>query len=201
VRFSRLAGLAALALSPLLLSGCELLFAGGMFGGGFATPGPDGDGTFPAPSVRANYTSGTATIVITRGGVAETVTLDSLAPGAQLTSMIGANVSWRNSDGWALALMAFDPGEFGAPGASGGELTIQRVSGTDFWTTADYSATPRCIVDVAELSETGVSGSATCRGLRWIDGLSGPGGLGGPGGPAYVDGQDTFDAEVTFAAH
>jgi hypothetical protein len=200
VRLSRLAGPVALALSALILSGCELLL-GGMFGGG-AFPG-DPDGGFPTPSLQATFTSGTATIVITRAGVSgsETVTLDRLAPGATLTSMVGANASWRNDDGWALAVMAFEPGQFGGPGAIGGDLSMQRVSGTNSWTTADFTAAPRCIVEIAELSVSGLTGSASCRGLRWIDALSGPGGFSGSDTPVYVEGQDPFDAEVTFAAH
>lgn len=112
--------------------------------------------------------------------------------------MIGANVTWRNDAGWGLSLLAFDGAAFGGPSSAGGDVTIQRVSGLDFWTT---SAWDRCIVDVDELSEAGVTGSATCRGLRWVDGMSGFGAVGGPGEPAYIEGQEPFDAELTFEAH
>jgi hypothetical protein len=51
-------------------------------------------------------------------------------------------------------------------------------------------------VDLAEVDETEVTGTATCRGLRWADGLVAP----GIGEPVFIEGQEPFDAEITFEA-
>jgi hypothetical protein len=74
-------------------------------------------------------------------------------------------------------------------------LTIDRIVGTQHWTTLDSS---RCVVTVTKADETGLAGTATCKGLRWSDALSM--GLGSSFQPPYISGEPAFDAEVTFEA-
>lgn len=148
-----------------------------------------------APTVRAAYSTGTATLEITREGVSETITLDRVEPGSQLADLMGATVTWRNDAGWVLFLSAFDREEMGGFGPSG-SIQFERIEGHEYWIAGGY-VDDRCILDVDELSETAVRGSATCLGLRWVDGAGGGVGF---GPPQYVEGQPEFDAKVTFQA-
>jgi hypothetical protein len=83
------------------------------------------------------------------------------------------------------------------PFGSGGDITLQRVTGTELWTT-DYTTTyERCLVQVGEMSEERLRGSVDCDGLRWVDGL---GGMPVFGTPSYIEGQDLFHVHATFEA-
>lgn len=153
----------------------------------------------PFPTVLATYATGSATLQMKRGDVAETVTFNRIGPGSQLGSFVGANVTWRNEDGWVLQVTAFDT-MFGSPEAAGpysGDVVLQLIADHELWRADSYATTgPRCIIDLDHVSETGVRGTATCKGLRWVDGTAGP--LFPE--PVYIEGQEPFDAEVTFEA-
>jgi hypothetical protein len=183
----------ALLLAPAVLSGCQFMFPA------FGNPGD-----MDPPKLRATYIKGSATLQITRGRDTKVVELREVSPGSQLISVIGGSVAWRSADGWVVQLQAFDPADMGGgafPGPVSGQLAIQRIDGHEFWTTLDYNAMDRCILTIDELSEDAARGSASCKGLRWIDGIgSGGFGMGGMTGPPYVEGEDPFDAEVTFEA-
>ncbi len=182
------------------------LLAGGCF---FPNFGAFGDEEFPIPTVLATYTTGSARLQISygndQGGSSEEVVLDRVGQGSTLNSLIGTTVSWRNGDGWLLQLTAYEFGSMFAPTASGssddnsysGDVTVQRVTGNEFWAARGVGPFGnRCIVDVAESSATVVRGTATCRGLRWQDGT-----VPDPfGDPIYIEGQEAFDAEITFEA-
>lgn len=190
-----------LTAAAMLLTGCGLLYPG-ILGGGTVIGGSGDPGV---PTVRATYTSGHATLKITQGTDVQTITLDEVGAGSQMMSIIGASAGWRNADGWVLQVMAFDAGSMpGAPlpglgGAVPAQMTIERISGNQLWTTQDFMGDNRCVVTVTQLDEKALSGTATCRSLRWSDGLAGNMQI-GPGDPTYIAGQDPFDAEVTFEA-
>ena len=149
------------------------------------------------PKVLATYTTGSATLRITQSGTTQEIRLDRVGPGSQLMSVIGAEVTWRNDNGWVVRVQAYDDG--GAlPGSSFGQLSIDRVKNHGHWTTQAYDE-PSCVVKLDEVSEKAIRGSATCTAVRWLDALAGPISLGL--GPApYIAGQAPFDAEVTFEA-
>ena len=180
----------------LLVAGCFLPSLGG-----FADFGDEP----PFPSVLATYSQGSATLEVTRAGATETIVLDRVGRGSQLTSLVGTNVSWRNDQGWVLLVSVYDFGNIFGPRASAegtdesysGDVTVELIENHEFWKADSYSASGnRCIVDVEEADETEVRGSATCRGLRWTDGTVvqlNP-------EPVLIDGQDPFDAEITFEA-
>ena len=65
----------------------------------------------PFPSVLGTYSQGSATLEVTRGGVAETIVLDRVGRGSQLTTIVGSNVTWRNDQGWILLINVYDPGD------------------------------------------------------------------------------------------
>lgn len=166
------------ALTVPWLAGCTL----------FGFP-PDFDGDFPEPSVIARFSGGSATIEIAGG---DTIVLDTLARGATITDVMGSSVRWTGPDGWHLGLS----------GAGGTEtfgmaafLQFDRLTGNEHWTTWDPT---RCIVDVEVADETGIRGTATCRGVEWYDALD-QSGLGFAGEPEPLD-EPAFDAEVTFEA-
>jgi hypothetical protein len=190
---------AALAVLPLILSGCDVLLAGlyGMdpFGDPFADP-------FADPSVVTTYDSGTTTIEFTQGGETQTITLDQVAANSQLDSLYGATVNWENDDGWSTSVTAYDTAQFGdgmgMPGVIAGDVTISLINGHDYWMAGSYtsSAGHSCIVDVWEMSETKFSGRANCRELQWTDGVAPYNGS----GPAYIEGEEPFDVSITFEA-
>ena len=189
---------------PRLLLTCVALLLAGCF---FPNLGNFGDfaDEGPFPSVLATYTHGSATLAITRAGATETVALNEVGRGSQSSSLIGTNVTWRNEDGWILQVNAYDIGSVFGPRPSGqvenesysGDVSIQLIEDHEFWRADSYGAAGnRCIVDIEEADETEVRGSATCRGLRWVDGTVVP--LNPE--PILVEGQDPFDAEITFEA-
>jgi hypothetical protein len=179
-RVRGLAALTAAALVGLVAGGCGLLFGTGF--GGF-------DPELMSSSPIATFTDGSATIAISGG---ETITLDEVGRGSRIDSMFGSEVQWSNADGWSLRLSGagadFGPGTL----ESTAFVTIDRISGGEHWSTFDPG---RCIVEVEVADETGLSGTATCRGLTWYDALIPL----GPMAPSEVD-EPEFDAEITFEA-
>jgi hypothetical protein len=184
----RVSGLAAVALLAMLLSGCEYLIPG-LYG----DPGPWED-----PGVTTIYESGRATLELDADGVQQTVVLDELSGGSELTGF-GATVTWRNDEGWALTLSTFDFGGMPGMGGASGDLSIQRINGAELWVTDSYSNLNSCIVEIEESSDERLAGSATCRGLRWADGLGGFGGYSATG-PRYIEGEPSFELILTFEA-
>jgi hypothetical protein len=166
----------------------------------------DEEGLFS--SVLATYTTGTATLQITRGATAETIVLDRLGRGSQTASLMGSSVTWRNDQGWILAVNAYDyggglgpfaprPSEAAQDDSYSGDVSIELIADHEFWRADSYGPSGnRCIVDIEEADESAVRGSATCRGLRWTDGTA------VPLNPEalLIEGQDPFDAEITFEA-
>lgn len=189
----------------IVLTGCL-----GRFGdfGDFGDFGED----FAPPTVLAVYSQGSATLVIKHGDTTETINLTRVAAGSQLMSIAGGNVTWRNDDGWGLQITTLDMSmDFGtrpspSAGASPGptaapylaELAVIRIADHDFWRASGNGAESgnRCIVDLAEASAARVAGTATCRGLKWYDGTASPMIF----DQIYIEGEDPFDAEITFEA-
>jgi hypothetical protein len=190
-----------LTAAAMLLTGCGLLYPG-IFGGGTVSGGSGDPGV---PTVRATYRSGHATLKITQGTDVQTITLDEVGAGSQMMSMIGGSAGWRNADGWALQVMAFDPSTMpggmlgGMGGEVSGQMTIERITGNQVWTTQDYTGDSRCVVTVTQVDEKALSGTATCKSVRWSDGFAGSMQF-GLGAPTYIAGQDPFDVDVTFEA-
>jgi hypothetical protein len=193
--------IAAMA-TAFIVAGCELLFPqlAAPFDPNLIPPDPNYG--LPVPTVRATYTSGQATLTIRQGTTAETVVLDKVAAGSQLTSDLGATVTWRNDDGWTLIVEAWDMSGLGydLPGLlPEATLTVERVVDNEFWVAYDTDATTYaqlCNSTVKEMSDTVFRGAGTCTSLRWEDGAS----ESGYGDPVYVDGQDPFAMTVTFEA-
>jgi hypothetical protein len=154
-----------------LLAGCAFL------------DDPAFDDGFGAPL--ATYVTGRATLEID----GRTIVLDRLSAGPHLIQGAGADVYWYNEEGWGLRLSAFD-----MLGAGATNISIDRVR-TTYWSADGYED---CLVKVETADETGVKGSATCDGLRWVDRLRGASSWGE--GPGYVEGEPAFDATVVFEA-
>jgi hypothetical protein len=183
-RLLRLGGLCVLALA---LCGCELLL-----------PGFYGDEPFEPfdPGVTTAYESGTATLETDADGATQTIVLDELVEGSEMSGF-GSTIIWRNDDGWALTLNTYDMG-VPMPGG-GGDIGIQRIVGNELWTTDSFTSPNSCIIDITDASEDGLTGTATCTGLRWLDGLGGSYGM-GMAGPRYVEDEPAFDLTITFEA-
>jgi hypothetical protein len=159
-----------------------------------------GEDDFPEPSLAATYLTGAATLEITQAGTSRSVPLTHVGPGSQLLADLGANVNWRNDQGMVLNLWGYNIGGSGIPLVDDGtaaDVTLHSIQDNTWWTASAFGPSGnRCIVDVTEMSATAIIGSATCRGLRWVDGASGV-----PiGEPPYIEGQEPFDATITFEA-
>ena len=171
----------------LLLSGCQYLL-GPLVGGPVFVPGPGDYGSFDPndpgfaqPSPDATFTKGSAKVAI----AGETLELNEIAGTGQMYKVLGTDVAW--TDGKGTYLHFFGAGGLEAPGF----LSIDRITDGQHLGTQDPTA---CIPKVDKSDATGVAGSATCKGLRWIDMLNGAAGFMPPSpGPA-------FDAEITFEA-
>lgn len=197
--------------APMLLA-LPLVLAGCLPFGSFSDLGNFDDGDFPMPTVLAIYSQGTATLEIKQGDTSQTITLTRVADGSQLSTFSGGIVTWRSDDGWGLQVSTIDMSmPFGNPaspsaGASPGptaapylmELAVMLIADHEFWrASGSYGDSGnRCIVDLTEFSEVRVTGTATCRGLKWYDGAAAPVYIDQP----YIDDEEPFDAEITFEA-
>ena len=151
--------------------------------------GPDSSfPPFPIPSGAAPFTSGHATLAIN----SETVVLDELAGASTSGAELGTHVTWENDDGWYLGFFAYSEFEGLADTST---ISIDRIRDHEHLAVLDPT---RCVTTVSHADASGVSGSATCRGLRWADYFSSYLGL---GFPQPIPSEPPFDAEVTFEAH
>jgi hypothetical protein len=146
---------------------------------------------FGMPKPAATYKSGHATVTMDKQPLLE---LGQLTEGGTMDPSYGASATFRNADGWYVRVMGATQSGTAAYFAPA-YLTIDRIVGTQHWTTLDSS---RCVVTVTKADETALAGTATCKGLRWSDALSV--GLGSSFQPPYISGEPAFDAEVTFEA-
>jgi hypothetical protein len=147
------------------------------------------DPGFTEPAPVEAYHGGRATVTV---GSEPAIVLDELTMPGTFDAAWGAEASFRNADGWYVRVSGATTG-----GGILGEiayLQIDRIVDSQHWTTWDPS---RCIVTIEAVDEKVLRGKASCKGLRWSDAL----GLGGVSiEPTYIDGQDPFDAEITFEA-
>ncbi len=177
---------AALVGTALVLSGCQYLL--GPLGGGPMLPGdpgafgsfdPNGP-AFPLPSPEVTYTKGSA--VVTLEG--ESWHLDRLSGPGSMNKELGTDVGWTDGNGHYLHLFFYGSGVPNGPAV----LSIDWIADGRHLGIPDPTA---CMPKVDKSDATGVAGSATCKGLRWIDMLAGF--MPPSPGPA-------FDAEITFEA-
>lgn len=179
--WSRLVRALGLVGAVVVASGCQYLF------------GFPGDPSFPLPSTRGAYDQGVATVTI---GTEPAIRLDDLSRPGTFDPSFGAEVTFRNDDGWYVQVFGASVGSSGLLG-TGAYLQLDRIVDRQHWTTSDPT---RCVVTVTAADETSLRGTATCKGLRWADALGGFGGGLGAAGPAYIPDQPAFDAEITFEA-
>ncbi len=173
---SGLIGLVALA--ALVTGGCQYLL-------GFDPSDP----SFTDPKPLASYASGRATITI---GSDPAIVLDELTRPGTFDAVYGGEASFHNAAGWYVRISgASTTSGFMGPG---GFLQLDRIIDGQHWTIWDPT---RCIVTVQSVDEKALRGTASCKGLRWSDALGfGIGSL----EPTYIEGEDPFDAEITFEA-
>jgi hypothetical protein len=98
-------------------------------------------------------------------------------------------VTWTDGKGLYL--------RFGsAPGPvspfAGSYLLIDQIRDGHHWLSSDAT---KCPVKVTKQDASGLTGSASCTGLRWMDAMSSS-----PLEPGPVAGQPPFDVDVTFQA-
>jgi hypothetical protein len=153
------------------------------------SPDPfDPEEPFPFPTAEATFSTGTATIELE----GETVVLDEVFEDSGLGEF-GFTVTWENDDGWYLQLSGFAD-ELELPGG-GAYLSLHRLQGSEHFVIVDPG---RCVTTMDGAGEDGVTGSATCRGLQWTDFFASYPAIGGF--PKPIEGQEPFDAEITFEA-
>ena len=148
------------------------------------------DDAFDEPTPIATFPSGSASIAIVGG---PTIELPELTVPASMYESFGGMATFNNDDGWYLQVLDMTSApSFGL--GSTAYLSIDRIVEAAHWAATDPS---RCIVTVTKADETGMQGSATCKGLRWSDtfandyyALE----------PSYIEGEAPFDAEITFEA-
>jgi hypothetical protein len=143
---------------------------------------------FPFPTAEATFSTGSATLELD----GETVVLDEVLEDSGLGEF-GFTVTWENDDGWYLQLSGF-PDELDFPGG-GAYLSLHRLQDNEHLVVVDPS---RCVTTIDASGADGVTGTATCRGLEWTDffasyPLSGV--------PKPIEGQEPFDAEISFEAN
>ena len=182
-----------------MLAGCQYLFGlsgmgpptGSAFGsadpgqffsfdpGDFASFEPE----FSLPAPTAVFTRGSATLAID----GKTIDLDRLASTAAMYPSFGTEATWTDGKGMYVRFYG-----------SGDEhdawfISFDRIADGNHWTTDDPT---RCTVALDHADKTGIKGTASCKGVRWIDTMA----AFASGDEAYVPGQDPFDARITFQA-
>ena len=173
----------AVVLLAIGLSGCSLLDL--LLG---AEPPFDPDEPFPFPTAEATFSAGTATIELD----GETLVLDELSGEAAMNPDFGTSVRWTNGNGRYLSLTAMPDMGF-MPDSS--YLSFDWIADGRHWTIMDPG---RCVTTIEQADASGVTGTATCRGLEWTDYL---GSSSLTGFPQPIPGGEPFDAEITFEAH
>ena len=163
-------------------SGCALLDL--LLGGSAFNP----DEPFPFPSAEATFTTGTAKIELE----GETIVLDQLKSGGTVTDQLGTSATWTNGEGWYLTFSGYPDVGFGA---ESGFLSLNRIVDGQHWVTYDPT---RCVTTTDHANQTGIQGTAICRGLEWSDYFAT---LSGLGTPQEIEGEPAFDADITFEAH
>ena len=181
-----LANVLAVAAIVTQVGGCSVLDL--LFGVGGGPDPFDPDEPFPFPSAEATFVTGSATIELED----ETVVLDELVEDSSFGDF-GWSVTWENDDGWYLQLTGF-PEDIGLPG-EGAYLSLHRLQDNEHLVILDPS---RCVTTTDTAGADGITGSATCRGLEWVDFFASYGG--NLGFPEPIEGLPPFDAEITFEA-
>ena len=175
----RVVGGLLIAAAVIILGGCQYLF-GYPYG-----PYP----VDPSPGPSAAYANGKATLKV---GTEPPIDLTELVEGGTMASEFGMNATFRNADGWYLRIMGATKG--GNFSSMPTYLTLDRIVDNHHWTT-DGSG---CSFKIEKADETGLSGTASCKRLRWIDAMGT--GYGMSYEPPYIPDQPAFDAEITFEA-
>jgi hypothetical protein len=178
-RAKRALGVVVALASAVLVAGCQYLL----------DPSLTDPDAFDAPKAIATYASGTASLTI---GADPTIDLDELSAAALYEDWWGGEATWSSGDGWYLRVFGATSG--GGVFGSSASVTLDRVVDGRHWTTYDGS---RCIVTIDAADAKALRGSATCKGMRWSDAISG---LGAGLEPRYIEGEDAFDAEIRFEA-
>ena len=190
--------------AAFLLGGCQYLLGttqstileqvGGSFDpGDFGSFDPNEFGSFdpnePAfslPPPLATFKSGTATVTID----GKATTLGKLTGTAATYEDFGTDVSWTDGKGLYLRF-----GSAPEPGSPLGDefVLLDWIHDGQHWTSSDPT---ECPVKVDKLNTAGLSGSASCTGLHWIDAMS----MGSAAEPAPIPGEPAFDVAITFEA-
>jgi hypothetical protein len=182
--------IAAFAALSLLISGCDLLYS-------YLDPFGLPPGGFGPPGATTQFLNGTATVEITQGGQTQTLILDGISADSYLDAEYGATVTWQDLDGWSVMVSAYDNSFMPGVAVPGwyGDVTINRVDGSTYWTAGSYTdfSAGGCIVNVWELTATKLTGRANCTTLRWADGMNMA-----FDASAYVEGEDDFDVTIDF---
>jgi hypothetical protein len=193
VRTRPVLAIALLAVTAAVSSGCDVLAA--MIappGGAFPSLGPEPSFDpnsseapgFSLPPPTATYDQGKATVTIDKGAP---VTLGSLAGSAALIPDFGLIVTWTDDKGMYLRLASYGP--------SDSMLMVDRIADGQHWTA--WNSDTACTVAFSHPADkTGVTGTASCRDLRWTDMMQ----AGPDGNSLDVPGQQPFDLEAAFSA-
>jgi len=157
----------------------------------------------PLPTAASPLTEGGATLELIDVAGTQTIVLDRLAGDSAIEADYGTRVVWTNGAGWFLTIYSYTD-EPGLPASA--YLTVDHVAGDQHRIVVDPS---RCVTTLdptpsagpgasAATAAAGISGTSTCRGLRWADFFSG---YSTTGFPEPLPDLPAFDAEITFEAH
>jgi hypothetical protein len=124
---------------------------------------------------------------VTIGGTV--ATLDRLTEPGALYEDYGAEASWTDGKGMYLQFYS-DPSD---ASSSPGFVQLDRISDGQHLATADPEA---CVVTVKAADTKGLQGTATCKGLHWVDTMAGFNGIAPSAPPVGA----AFDATITFEA-
>ena len=183
--------------AAFVLSGCQYLLGLGAFPqpipGEFGSFDPGESGSFdPGPGFSlppplGTFATGSASVTI----AGTTTIYDRLVGPAKVYQDLGTEAGW--TDGKGLYLHYYGMIEPGGPGEDG-FVTLDRIKDSQHWSTVDPTL---CTVQITQSDAKGLAGTASCKGIRWVDTMAS---FNGGIQPAYVEGQAAFDAEIAFRA-
>ena len=148
-------------------------------------PGDSFDPDESLPPPLATFPKGAATISI----AGTSTRLDTMTEPGAIYPDVGAEASWTDTKGTYFQFYS-DP-----EGASNsdGYVQLDQIKDGRHLATADPTA---CVVKITQADVKGLSGVATCKGLRWVDTMAGFNGISPGGTPVGAP----FDATIPFAA-